>query len=317
MIKWNVYQKARGIILTCVTCVHHNPWQFDYFSFWIHYFADYPADHHVTLSCPSSHTIQTLFPTYLQQILHPSWSGGSTAPVSIPFAIWKFLSWLKLQRSFPLKCFTTERLNKLWLYMCHKIYNCVDAYQLFSSNQRRDAQTRGSNDFAGQRHHNELLSASRVHPGSTFALSNLISSMTCLLWRQTHTHTLLGCDAAAACAVTSLIFHSVFATVTVCYFPSSLFHSVVLLGRSLALGSAIFSCSLLCRTLLPFYSSGACVITETGHGWVLWSYLSSILCTILGDCTSYFPKRKETALLEPTPVLSSSISMPPLTHFLP
>lgn len=108
--------------------------------------------------------------------------------LSIPFAIWKFLSWLKLQRSFPLKCFTTERLNKLWLYMCHKIYNCVGAYQLFSSNQRRDAQTRGSNDFAGQRHHNELLSASRVHPGSTFALSNLISNMTCLLCRQPHTH---------------------------------------------------------------------------------------------------------------------------------
>lgn len=41
---------------------------------------DYPTEHHVTLSCPSSYAFLTIFFKFPQQTIDPSWSGGSIAP---------------------------------------------------------------------------------------------------------------------------------------------------------------------------------------------------------------------------------------------
>lgn len=58
-----------------------------------------------------------------------------------------------------------------------------------------------------------------------------------------------------------------------------------------------------------------CIIIDPDHDWVFWGHFYSVLCTILGDCTSHFSKIKEIIILQPTSTLPPSPLL--LSHVFP
>lgn len=148
---------------------------------------------------------------------------------------------------------------------CHKSHNCVGAHQLFPFNQSRDEQTGGSNDSAGQWHHNEPFSASWFNPDLIVTHSNLIPLMwsACCIINCTNTSWVWGI---------LLPMLSLLSYFTLC--PSSYmllskfpvtFHSAV--KQNLVFCLAVFNHSLLFHTLPSFCSLGTCILIDPGHGW--------------------------------------------------
>lgn len=92
----------------------------------------------------------------------------------------------------------------------------MEAYPSVSSNQSRDEQTNGIDGIAGQHHLNKPLSASQLKPGLSYWFQPHPSNIAHLLCHQPHKNVLAVRDAAVH-AFTSLIFHFVYAPITIGY----------------------------------------------------------------------------------------------------